>query len=83
MGFGSWIVISFSQHSRLPSPAFVQSASVPQVAQRYLFPSLLIELHSLLRPEAYFFSSTGFPQHLILPSPPRVTMNSAPQPVHM
>ena len=38
-GLESLISIAASQHLRLPSPAFVQSASAPQIVQKYRFPS--------------------------------------------
>jgi len=38
-GLGSWTSISFPQQLGLPSPALVQSISVPHTEQRYLFPS--------------------------------------------
>jgi len=41
MVFGSWTVISLSQQVSVPSPAFVERASVPQTSHLYRFPSLL------------------------------------------
>jgi hypothetical protein len=38
-GLGSWIFISLSQQTGLPSPALVHSTSVPHASQRYLLPS--------------------------------------------
>ena len=53
-GLGSCTSISLSQQTTLPSPAFVQSISVPQTEHRYLFPSwltacslLLLQFHGL------------------------------------
>jgi hypothetical protein len=65
--FGSWMVISLSQQVRVPSPGFVESASVPQTSQRYRFPSLLgmvqaslfFEFHRLITAGDGPVSATG------------------------
>ena len=80
--------MSWSLHCTVPSPALVQSTSVVQTLQRYLLPSwFAIACQSPLKGNgdrlpggAYLpFSFMGFPQHLSVPSPRRVTMNSDPQ----
>lgn len=43
-GRGSWTFISFSQQTKVPSPALVQSTSVPQTSHLYRFPSLLMAI---------------------------------------
>ena len=76
--FGSWMVISLSQQVRVPSPGFVERASVPQTSHLYRFPSLLGMIKS-----PYFLSSIGWLQQVIVPFPPRVIITSAPHLVHM
>ena len=76
--FGSWMVISLSQQVSVPSPGFVERASVPQTSHLYRFPSLL----GMVKPP-YFLSSMGWLQHVTVPFPPRVMITSAPHFAHM
>jgi hypothetical protein len=72
------VCISFSQQMRVPSPAFVERASVPQTSHLYRFPSLL----GIVKPP-YFLISMGWLQQVTVPFPPRVIITSAPHLAHM
>jgi hypothetical protein len=65
--FGSCTFISFSQQVSVPSPGFVERASVPQTSHLYRFPSLLgivnasllFEFHGLITAGNGPVSTTG------------------------
>jgi hypothetical protein len=73
-----------SQQVIEPSPALVQSTSVPHVSHLKRFPSWFAIL-SLRQAQSagYFFCSIGWPQHVTWPLPPLVTINSDPHLVQM
>jgi hypothetical protein len=78
MAFASWTCMSWPQQVSLPSPALVQSASVPHFAQRYLLPNWLATLRPPENRVDYCFCSMGWPQQVMVPVPPLVIIISAP-----
>lgn len=73
-------------HATSPSPALVQSTSIPSSSQTYRLPNWFATVRSFFCPpkmggqliESYFWV-IGWAQHERSPGPALVTMNSEPQ----